>query len=186
MHRLEHAPDLAVRHESIVQVQAEIHCLLVAYTALGQMPQRYQCLLEAGGGLAIGATGGRLAAGLAVEDHRLVPEPTIEGVVGETIHPLGQPPRRHPLDHGDEAGVEGAAMTVQERAVGDLVGQGVLESVFEIGKEARLVEELGGLQMGEALAQLLFGRVLDRLKERERHVLADDGGGLQETLLPRG
>ena len=38
--------------------------------------------------------------------------------------------------------MQGLPLFVQERAVGDLVSQRVLEGVLEIGKEARLVDEL--------------------------------------------
>jgi hypothetical protein len=40
---------------------------------------------------------------------------------------------------------------LQEAAVGDLMGKGVLEGVLAVGKEARLVEELGGLEVVQAL-----------------------------------
>jgi hypothetical protein len=55
------------------------------------------------------------------------------------------------------------------------VGQRVLERVLEIGKEPRLVEELGGLEIGQGAAQIVLVVVCDRLQKRERHVPPDHG-----------
>jgi hypothetical protein len=52
---------------------------------------------------------------------------------------------------------------LEQTAVGHLVGQGMLEGVFALWKEARLVEELGGLEVCEATLQTRFGR--DGLQE---------------------
>ena len=41
----------------------------------------------------------------------------------------------------------------------------MLEGVGELGEEARLIEELGGLQVGEALAELRLGQLGDSLQE---------------------
>ena len=45
--------------------------------------------------------------------------------------------------------MERAPPLQQETAVGHLVGEGVLEGVRELGEEARLVEELGRLEVRE-------------------------------------
>jgi len=42
--------------------------------------------------------------------------------------------------------VEGAASLVEQALVRHLVREGVLEGVLDLGKEARLVEELGPLE----------------------------------------
>jgi hypothetical protein len=39
---------------------------------------------------------------------------------------------------------------LEETAVGHLVGEGVLESVLPLGEQARLVEELGPLELRQA------------------------------------
>ena len=54
-----------------------------------------------------------------------------------------------------------------------------------LGEQARLVEELGGLQMGEAQAEWLLRHLGHGLEECQGHLGADDGGGLQELLLLR-
>ena len=77
------------------------------------------------------------------------------------------------LDGRRRSGREAPAGGRGAAAVGDLVGQGVRERVLELGEQARLVEELGGLELPSRAARLLR-LVGDRLEERERHVLADD------------
>ena len=46
---------------------------------------------------------------------------------------------------------------VQQAAVGDLLRQGVLEGVGQLGEQTRLVQELGVLKMREAHMEGLFG-----------------------------
>src|SRR5262245_31984842 len=94
------------------------------------------------------------------------------------------PPLLIELFHGGEdARVELAPSVVQERGVGDLVCQCMLEGVLQLGVEARLVEELGGLEMSEPAAERLLVLVGDDLEQSERDVRADDCGNLQQPLL---
>ncbi len=58
----------------------------------------------------------------------------------------------------------------------------MLEGVLQLGKQARLVEEPGGLQVGEASSQLVLPLRGDCLQEREGHVLADDRGRFQQRF----
>ena len=51
------------------------------------------------------------------------------------------------------------------------------------GKSRGLVEELRGLQARELGAHLVLRRVGDRQEQRHGHVLADDGGGLEQALV---
>ena len=104
-------------------------------------------------------------------------------MVGQPFDLLGQTVGIEPFDGFDDAGVQGPPPLLQETAVGHLVGEGVLEGVLELGEEAGLVEELGGLQVAEAAAQLLLGQLRDGLQEGEGHLGADDGRGLEEPLL---
>src|SRR5262249_46044923 len=57
------------------------------------------------------------------------------------------------------------------------------ESVLAVGKEPRLVEELGGLEVCEATMQIRFGQLGDGLQEGEGHFGPDDRGGLEEAFL---
>ena len=65
------------------------------------------------------------------------------------------PPRSH-LGHAvpseclqgfDDAGMQYPTPLQQEAAVGHLVRQGVLESVFRLGEKARLIQELRRLEV---------------------------------------
>ena len=87
------------------------------------------------------------------------------------------------LDGVDDVGVERAPPLLEQAAVGDLVRQGVLEGVLEIREEAGLVEELGGLEVGEPATQVLLGQLGHGEQEPERHVLADDRGRLEQPLV---
>ena len=59
--------------------------------------------------------------------------------------------------------MERAPAPLKHACVGDLVGERVLERVLEIGKEARLVQELGGLEVAQFPAKIILGRVRDGL-----------------------
>jgi hypothetical protein len=45
--------------------------------------------------------------------------------------------------------MQGPAPLLQEAAIGDLVGEGVLGGILVLREEARLIQELGGLEVGE-------------------------------------
>ena len=94
-----------------------------------------------------------------------------------------QPVGVEPLDGLRDLTMERAPPVLKETPVGDVVGQGVLERVLKVREESCLVEELGGLEVGQASAETLFGSLGDGLEEREWHVLANDGGSLQKPLV---
>jgi hypothetical protein len=52
--------------------------------------------------------------------------------------------------------MEGAPPLLQQAAIGNLVGEHVLEGVFQLGKETRFLEELTALQVPEPSPQLRF------------------------------
>ena len=87
-----------------------------------------------------------------------------------------------PLDRAHERGVQRAPAVAQEASIGDLLGQRVLEGVFEIREEADLVEELGGLEVSQPTPQVFFGQLGNGEQKRERHVLADHRGRLKQPL----
>jgi len=66
------------------------------------------------------------------------------------------------FDSPGNPGVNEAAAILEHRTVSDLMGQGMLERVFEIGKHTRLVEEFTGPQVGEPLSQPLLTQFGDR------------------------
>ena len=65
------------------------------------------------------------------------------------------------------------------------MGEGVPEGVRALGKQARLVEELGRLQVGEATVYRVLRYLGDGLQQRQGHLGADDCRGLQELFFLR-
>jgi hypothetical protein len=61
----------------------------------------------------------------------------------------------------------------------------MLEGVLEIGEDARLVEELGRLQLTQPATDRLFLLVRHYHEEGQREVLPDDRGNLEEPPLLR-
>ena len=104
-------------------------------------------------------------------------------MVGQPLDVLAQPVRIGAFDGADDAGVQGLAPVLEQGAVRDFMGERVLEGVREVRIEAGLVEELGGLERFESAAERLVREFGDRLEQRERDVLADDGGDLEEALV---
>src|SRR5436309_14122619 len=92
-------------------------------------------------------------------------------------HPL---PGEH-LEGLDDAGMEHPTPLLQETAIGHLMSQGVLEGVFALGKESRLIQELGRLEMRELAMQRRLGHLGNGLQQRQGYLGADDGGGLEEA-----
>jgi hypothetical protein len=77
--------------------------------------------------------------------------------VGEPIDLLGQPVTRERFDGLHDPRVQRAAPVVEQTAVRHLVGQRVLERQLKLRKQAPLVEELGGLELRQAVPQLVIG-----------------------------
>ena len=104
-------------------------------------------------------------------------------MLGQPFRLLSQTVGIEPFAGFDDAGVQGTAPLLQQTAIGHLVGEGVLEGVFELGEEAGFVEELGCLQVAETAAQFLLGQLYDSLQEGKGHLRTDDRCGLEEALL---
>ena len=79
-------------------------------------------------------------------------------MVGEPFELLGQTVGRESLDGVHDVSVEGAPPLLQQAAVGNLMGERVLEGVFEVGKETRFIEELAGLQVRDRISSSASGR----------------------------
>src|SRR5262245_31379060 len=72
---------------------------------------------------------------------------------------------------------------LQQTAVGDFVGKGVLEGVLKVGKELRLVEEFCRLQACKVAPEHVLRRIHNPLEDAEWKVLADGRGRLQEPFF---
>jgi hypothetical protein len=106
-------------------------------------------------------------------------------VVGQLLDVLDDAIGVQTLDGSRHRGVERTPTSPQETRVGDVVGQRVLERVFQIREELCLAEELRLLQVLEPSPQRFLWLLRDRRQDRVGHVLADDRGPLQELLLLR-
>ena len=95
---------------------------------------------------------------------------------------LGEAARPNVLDRADNASVKDAPLVPEQTRVDDLEGQRVLECVLKIGEQRGLVEELGGLEVGEPTTQVFLGLLGNGEQEPERHALADDRGRLEYRL----
>jgi hypothetical protein len=107
-------------------------------------------------------------------------------VIGEPLDVLVELIGMEPLDHPDDTSVQLTALLPEQVAVRHLVGQSMLEGVLEVREQARLVKELGALEVGEATTKVGFVLFGNRLQECERYVVADHGGSLEESLLGDG
>src|SRR4029453_10360346 len=106
-------------------------------------------------------------------------------MVGEPLELLGRAVDAEPLHGLDDADVKGTAAILEQAAIGNLVGEGGLEGVLKVREEPDLVQELGSLQPGEPLGERIVRKLGDGLEEGERHILADNSGGLKQILILR-
>ena len=86
------------------------------------------------------------------------------------------------LDRLHDGSMERAAAILQQRAISDVVGERVLEGVFQIREKPRLVQELRRLQLRERTPQIVTGEFRNCVQQHEWHILADDGCCLQQSL----
>jgi hypothetical protein len=78
-----------------------------------------------------------------------------------------------------DADMEYPPPLLEEAAVGHLLGEGVLESVDQLGKQTRLVQKLGILEMHEPQAESPFGKSHHGLKQSQGYLCANDRYGLE-------
>ena len=122
-------------------------------------------------------------AGLLAEGHGLVPHLPPQGMVRQAFHLLGHAVPDEGLQGLDDAGMESAPPLLEQRLIGHLLSEDVLEGVLVLGEEARLIEELGRLEVRETVMQRRLGPLGHGLQQRHGDFGADDGGGLQELFL---
>src|ERR1700731_218871 len=71
----------------------------------------------------------------------------------------------------------------QQRVVGDLLRQRVLEDVFDLGRGRLFVDELAGLQGRQSRLQFPVHRRSDLPDQRQRRLPAHYGEGLDQLLV---
>ena len=112
-------------------------------------------LVEVADRVAVGRSRRGPRAGPPQVVDRLVPHVALEGVVREPVDVLLQAVGVDRLHHRQDPRMEGPLALGQAR-VGHLAREGVLEGVLELGRRARLVEELGALELAQGLADRLL------------------------------
>jgi hypothetical protein len=104
-------------------------------------------------------------------------------MVRQAFDLLDHPVRRQRLQGLDNTGMQHPPPLLEQAAVGHLMRQGMLERVRALREEARLVEKLGGLQVGKTALECILGRLGNRLQQRQGHLGANHGSRLQEAFV---
>jgi hypothetical protein len=175
-------PELAQGLQCIAQLKPEIDSLRTCVSTLGEMLQGRQRLLQVYHCLAIGRARTRLDMRLAAIGQGLLPHLAPECMVREAFDVFAAPRGIERFQRLHDARVEAAPPLVREIPVGDLLSEGMLEGVLDVGKEASLIEELSDLQVSEAVPDLLLGLLSNGLQEGQGNISADDGRGLEQAL----
>src|SRR5438132_897789 len=107
-------------------------------------------------------------------------------VVGEERRALAKLPRLPFLDRARDGGMDAGPALRELRAVGDFLGQRVLEGVLDLRIERLLVEELGSRERMESGGQVSVAEISNAPENRLGEPLADHRRRLQHPLLPLG
>jgi hypothetical protein len=149
---LEEPRIMGENHERVRQVATdEIDAERRLLRGVGQPRQSLHRLLEEIDRVDKRRAGSGISSGLPEVGNGLVPRLPPYRVMGQPLCPLTEAAGVMVLHGGDDGGMKQPTATVEEATVSDLVGQGVLERVFDVREQARFVEELGGLEPGEAV-----------------------------------
>src|SRR5262249_8348061 len=103
-------------------------------------------LLEGPNSFTVGRPRHRLLPCLPALRKSLGPPLPPQGVVGQAFGLLSYPVPSESFQGPDDARMQRPPPLLEEAAVGHLVRQGVLEGVFQLGEEARLVQKLRSLE----------------------------------------
>jgi hypothetical protein len=159
-------PILSQLGQRAIHSEAEFDGQHPGVAVLGQVIESLEGLLEGGQRLAeCGAVPGPVASLLAA-DHGLAPHLPPQGMVRQAFDLLGHPVGRERLESPDNTRMQHPPRLQQEAAVGHLVGQGMLEGVFRLGEQARLIQELCRLQVRQAAVQCHLGYLGNGLEHR--------------------
>ena len=113
---LPHARPLAEREERVPEVDADVDGQLGRLSALGETLEGPERLLQVDDGLAVGCPRHGPEPRLA-EGDRLLPQLSVQGVMGEPLGLLGDAIGREPLDRLGDAGVKLAPTVVEQPLV---------------------------------------------------------------------
>ena len=144
-------------------------------------PARLQRLLVERHRFAVREGVGRLLGGLHEVLQRLPGVFRLRKVIREHLILLGEALGIEFLDRPRDDAMQLLASLPQKRVVGDLMGQGMLEHVRELGEERLLVDQLDGLQIPQELLRALAD-VADPVKEAPGELAPDDRRELERLL----
>ncbi len=71
---------------------------------------------------------------------------------------------------------------LEKPSISNLMRKRVLESVFEVGKQARLVNKFRRLKVRQLPSEIFLRKFGDGLEQRKRKILADDRSALKQLL----
>jgi hypothetical protein len=103
-------------------------------------------------------------------------------VLGQTLHLLVPPVTGQRFERLDNLRMQRPPLLREQTAIGHLVGQRVLEGVRTLWEEAGLVQELGHLELQEAVVHSRLGQRSDGLQQQHGHLHANDGCHVQQVL----
>src|SRR5207245_10207487 len=149
---------------------------------LCRLPQRLEGDLVELDGLVVHAERRRALGGHPRVPDDLVPDLAAGEVVDELLGPLLEATGVDLLDRRTDQRVQATPLGLEQRGVGDVLGQRVLEDVLELAEAALLVDQLDSLELAQALLELLL-EIGDAFEERQRELAADDGRRLHGPLL---
>src|SRR5215470_18384902 len=141
LQRLGQLSKLAQRQQRRPQREAQIDRLFLRLACFREVTERAQSLLIGSPRLLVSRTPQRSHTGLSGVFDRCLPQLTVKRVVGESLDLLAEAVPVECLDGVDDPCVKLAPALSQEPAVCDLVREGVLERVLDLGEKSCLVEE---------------------------------------------
>jgi len=177
------ARDFTELGQRLPQLETDLEAHLQGGFGLRERLQDAESLIKTGPGIEECRPRGRLETGLPEVGHGLLVQFAPHGVMSQAFDLLREPLRVQRLDRLHDASVQSSPPVLQDAPVGHLVRERMLEGVFEVREDARLVQELGGLKMTQSPTKVVLGRIGDYLQQREGHILPNDRGGLEKTLV---
>ena len=148
---------------------------------LAEVNRHVECLLVESQSLAGGEALRGLLAGLHQITERPRPVLRFRKVVSEHLVLIGQAVCVELLDGQRDEVMEVLAPLDEERVVGDVVSERVLEHVRQLGEQALLVDELDSLELAQELL-VLTPDVADTVEEAARELPADHRRELERLL----
>ena len=152
----------------------------------GQRLQSGQGGFETSSGVRQRRASSRLRAGQTKIVHGLLMQRALDGMMRKPVDLLAQAFFIQLLDGVDDTRMDFAAAFAKHPAIGNLLGQGVLEIVLQIGKHLRGEKKLAGLQSGEQGVEHVFRQPGDGPQQHQRDLLPNNRRDLQQAPFGGG